>query len=95
MTDKSEVLRDQKCNSEKNYKNTVITRCPLIKQKTDFLLNVLSFKINNDTSDTSNASDNASDQLIFCDMVDQKTDQSNYNDPDDQITDRTGRKILQ
>ena len=28
-------------------------------------------------------------------MVDQKTDQSKYNDPDDQITDRTGRKILQ
>ena len=52
-------------------------------------------KINNDTSDTSNASDNASDHLIFCDMVDQKTDQSKYNDPDDQITDRTGRKILQ
>ena len=28
-------------------------------------------------------------------MVDQKTDQSKYNDPDDQVTDRTGRKILQ
>ena len=28
-------------------------------------------------------------------MVDQKTNQSKYNDPDDQITDRTGRKILQ
>ena len=36
MTDKSEVLRDQKCNSEKNYKKYQLIQGVLIKQKTDF-----------------------------------------------------------